>query len=791
MVKNYFLVTLRIIRRNLFFSFINILGLGAGIAVCLMMLLYVINEYGYEDFHKNKKNIYRVSLEGKDTGGRMVFVPPALAPALNENLAEVAATARIQMDYDAKFSVNGAEPVNEENVFFADGSLFEIFSFDFLRGNPASALSQPYAVVLDETSARKYFGGADPLNRALKYNGVLLNVTGIIKDVPQNTHFRPRILISYPTVAAMGKYPESPWTQWGDDFTYVLLKENASPAGLEGKLNVLLKQNMGEQFASRIKFILCPLSGIHWDNDLRGDIGPKGNRMYAHIFLFAALLVLLIACFNFMNLSTSRYLDRVKEVGIRKVIGATRAQLIVQFLLESLVVTFLSLIVGFLLLQLFAPRLYDYLEVKNLGLSSVVGPLVMLMAAVLIVVGVLSGSYPALFLSRFTPAESVKKKFLLTGGSFSFRQVSMVLQFAISGFLIFATLVVIKQFDYMKKRDIGMGKNDVVIVRAGSPQDIALYEVFRNELLKSPDIVSVSGAYTVPGVNSRFNMGIRQKGDAAANSIQMQALPVDYDFVNLLGLKLVLGRNLSREFPSDSASSVLVNQTAAGLLGGGNPVGRQLLMPGRTEANIIGVIEDFNVQSLQRKIAPCVLFISPRFYNVDMIRINGAAAGPALNHIRETWKKVFPNSELNLQFMSEASGKNYRVEEKTSALMSIFALLAIFVSCIGLLGYISYLANRKTKEIGIRKVVGATVGNILFLMTRQLVVWIVLSFIIALPFAYYLSLKWLDNFAYRTDIGFWLFLETILISVFISCLTVLVRTMKAALLNPVQSLRYE
>lgn len=791
MLKNYLLVTLRMLRKNSFFSALNILGLGAGIAVCLMMLLYVINEYGYEDFQKNKPYIYRVLIEDNASKGRMAFVPPALGPALVGSLPEVGRAARIQMDYDAEFSTEGAGAVRAEDVFFADGSVFGIFTFEFLRGDPLTALSKPYSLVLDETSAARYFGTSDPLGRELGYRGVRLAVSGIIKDVPGNTHFRPRALISYPTVAALGKYPKSPWTEWGDDFTYVLLKEHASKAGLETKMNSLVRQNIGEQFTSRVRFVLSPLSEIHWANDVRGDIGPKGNRMYAGIFLAAALLVLLIACFNFMNLSTSHYLDRVKEVGIRKVIGATRTQLVRQFLIESLIETTFSLVVGILLLELVAPALYGYLEVKNLTVSGAAGPLIMLTAALLLIVGLVSGSYPALFLSRFTPAESLKKRFFQGPRSFSFRQVSTVLQFAISGFLIFATLIVTKQFDYMKSRDAGVMRNDVVIVRMENPQDIALYGVFRNELLKSPGILSVSGAYTVPGVNSRFNMGVRKKGDAASGGVQMQALPIDYDFVDLLGLKLTRGRNLTREFPGDSASSVLINRTAADLLGSENPLGKQLLLPGRPEATIVGVIEDFNVAPLQRKIAPSVLFISPQFFNVDIVKINRDDQESAVGHIRESWRSIFPASDLNLQFMNDAAGKNYRVEEKTRTLLAAFALLAILVSGIGLLGYIAYLANRKTKEIGIRKVVGASVGSIIVLMTRQLVVWVILSFVFALPVAYYLSLGWLDNFAYRTDIGVWVFLETMFISLLLCSLAVMVQTARAALANPVKSLRYE
>lgn len=797
-----FFSNLKIAIRNIFklkfFSLINITGLAIGMTVCLLMAMYIVNEMSYESFHKKKDNIYRITLIWGTEGSKMKFagVMPALAPALQENVPEVDHAVRIRNDNSALLTNKDHEKIREENLFFADPEIFDIFSFHLLHGNKSTALVEPYSLVLTESQAMKYFGKLNPVGESILYGDTPLKITGVIKDIPGNTHLKCEFLISYSTLKSLGKESEQPWNSWGDDLTYILLKENAKPSSLVAKITDLVSQNAGEWLTSRMKFDIQPLSKIHWDRETRGDIGPKGNILYIYIFLSAAIFVLIIACFNFMNLSTSRYLDRMKEVGIRKVIGAKRNQLVKQFLLESFLITLLAILIGAALFELLHTTLYDYLNTKFVLGAFHFKYLYGMLSGMILCVGLLAGAYPALFLSKFKPIEAMRNKEIVTE-KLSFRQILVVAQFAISIILILGTLTIFRQLNFMKNSDLGFDKREVQLITFpyGDEEVRQKYTVFRDELLRNANIVSVSGAYTVPGIRSQFNMGIRKVSDTPENAITIQALPVDFGFVPTLGLQIVAGRDFSENFATDRNESVILNESAVKVLDLKNPIGEKLKIPAGNnqlkEVSVIGVVKDFHLKSLHNKINPNLMYIKPDMYLLAAVRIKPETEAAAGAFIQETWNRIFPDKEFHSRSLAEAYDSLYNSEAKTGKMLLIFTALALLVSCLGILGLASFMANKRIKEIGIRKVLGATTGSITILLSKQFSKWVVISNIFAWPIGYLLMKKWLQNFAYQTNISVLLFLLAAGIALVIALITIGTQTVKTAMANPVKALKYE
>ncbi len=798
MFRNYIKIAIRQLRKHKGFSIINVSGLALGMTACLLMLMFVVNETSYDNFHFNKDRIFRVITDWGKEGSRMKFAGamPAIAPTLNEEVPEVEAAARVQHINNAVVRDANKASVNETRVFYVDPEIFDILNWRLLKGDKPSVLDEPYSVVLSYKIGRKYYGSDDALGQTLTINDKPYKITGVMKDLPANTHLNCEILVSYQTLHALGKYPEKPWNVWGDTFNYIRLKENVSVANIHEKLNSLLIRNAGDWYRGRMDLIPQPLSAIHWDNESRGDLGPKGNYLYVYLFLSASILVLLIACFNFMNLSTSRYVDRMKEVGVRKVVGANRRQLIHQFLVESTLVALLAAAIGIYLFILLNKSLYALLNIEFVVGSSHMLSLYGIIVLLVCVVGLVAGGYPAFFLSRFRPVDIIKSGLWGVKNKLSFRYALVVLQFGISILLIVGTLVVYRQLDYMKNSDLGFDKEDVLLVQFpwGNDEVKQKYTVLRDELLKNPNVLSVSGAYTVPGVNSQFQMGVRKAGDDPEKTVTLQALPADYGYVNSMGLELIEGRNLSRDYALDGRESALLNQTALKVLGLENPIGAKLLIPGNQamkEMTVVGVVRDFHVQSLHNKINPMIIFIEAQMYAMMAVKIRPTNSETTIQSLKEDWKSVLPFAGFNYRYMEDAYHSFYKTEEKSWKLITIFTGLALLVSCLGLFGLASFMTSKRLKEIGIRKVLGATAGGITVLLSRQFTQWVVVSNIIAWPIAYYLLSQWLENFAYRMDLGFAPFLVSGAVALSIAILTVSFQAIKAALANPVESLRYE
>lgn len=796
MFRNYLKIAFRNFKRNKGFSLINILGLAVGMAVSLMMLMYVISEISFENFHINKDRIYRIMLEWGTDQSKMVFSGSmaALAPAMNTEFPEVEHAVRIRPDQDAIFLNDNDEETSEDNVFFSDPELFDIFSFELVQGEKSTALAEPFSLVLTESQAKKYFSNGNPMGQTLQYGDSPLKITGVLKDIPPNTHLNCQFLISYSTLEVLGKTSQEQWNQWGDDYTYLLLQENASMASVIPKLDALLKKNTGDWFSSRMKFIPQQLSEIHWDTRSNYDLGPKGNKMYVKLFLAAAFFVLIIACFNFINLSTSRYLNRAREIGVRKVVGARRPQLIKQFLTESFLITLFAIFAGVILFEMLLPVFYDFL-----GTEFIFSPILQLYFALIVlsmvlVVGLFAGGYPALFLSKFKPAEIMKNKLSDTSQKLSFRKFIVVLQFALSLTLILGTAIIYKQLNYMKNSPLGFDKDNVLLVNFLFTNDVAKakYPVLRDELVKNPNILSATSAYTLPGIRSQFNMSVTKEGATSENAVNLQVLPADFGFTKTMNLDFVQGRDFSREYSTDELGSVILNESAVLALGLEKPIGAQLKIPGRKdEVTVIGIVRDFHVQSFHKKINPALIFIDPQRFITLALKVRPENIRETIEFTRQTWATILPGMDFNYRFLEDVYNSLYQLEEKSGKLLSIFTSLALFVSCLGLFGLTSFLTKNRTKEIGIRKVLGASSTGITFLISHQFFVWIFSASLLALPFSVYAMNHWLQNFAYRTSINWWLFVLAAAFELAIALLTIGFQTMKAALANPVESLRYE
>ena len=795
MFKNYIKIAFRNIKRHKGYSFINIFGLAIGMTVCLLMLMYVVNEISYDDFHEKGDRIYRLACDWGTEGSKMKFAGsmPAFAPALNSEIPEIEVAARLRQNSEMIILDAQNKKYKQSQIFHADPEVFDIFSWTLLEGDPASVLADPFSVVLTQKIAKKYFNNDDPIGKTLNIDGNLYRITGLLRDFPPNTHLNCEILISYATVPSLGKYPSQPWTQWGDDLTYFVLRENSSLDTVANKVNALLTRNTGDRFTNKMDLVLQPLSRIHWETAYRGDVGVKGNILYVYLLLSAAILVLAIACFNFMNLSTSRYLDRMKEIGIRKVVGANRRQLIRQFLIESLLVTVVSMAFGVLLFNILYTSLYSYLGVPFSFSLSHFQNLYATVVLMVLVVGLLAGSYPAWFMSRFHPAEIMNKKAVKGASGVSFRNVLVVLQFAISIILIVGTIIIYQQIDYMKNTDLGFDKEDVVLAYFPftNPQAKEKYPVIKTEFLKHQNVVEVTGVYTVPGINSQYNMSVRKKGGGKEESVTIQALPADFGLVESLGLEIVSGRDFSEDYSLDSKESVLLNEAAVKMFGFGNPIGERLLLFGDSEVSVIGVVEDFHVKSLHSKISPMLIYIDPKFYLLTATKIKPEDSEVTLAYMGDVWKTVLGESEFNYRYLKDAYYSFYSAEEKTGKLISIFTILALFISCLGLFGLAAFMTNRKVKEIGIRKVLGASVRSIATLYSKEFTKWVIVSNIIAWPIAYFLIHKWLGNFAYRIALTPVPFVLSGVVVLLIALVSVSSHAIRAAMANPVESLRSE
>lgn len=800
MFGNYLKIAVRNILRSKGYSIINISGLAIGMACCILILLFVQDELSYDSYHANADHIYRLVAAFKSSGEErhLAVTSAPCAEVYRSTFPEILKTTRFFGD-DRVLVQREEKKFFEERFAFADPAVFDVFSFPLVRGNPKTALEAPYSVAITETTAQKYFGGDNPVGKSIVLDSEhTYNITAVMRDVPRNSHFRFDFLASFETLASVHGERFLRHPGFFSFYTYVLLQENTDVAALEQKFPEASKKVFGEQIASRRRFYLQPLKSIHLHSHLDYEIEANSSTSYIYVYSAIAFFILLIASFNFMNLSTARSTRRAKEVGVRKVLGAYRLQLVKQFLGESIILSLMSLFLAIILVVL-VQNSFNSLTGKELALGDFGNNTIFLgLLAIVLIVGILAGLYPALLLSAFQPVRIIKGRLGAGKKSSSFRRFLVVTQFAISIVLIASTIIIQNQLSYMRSRDLGFNKERVVVIPMLDQNTRKAYRAIKAEFIQNPSIISVTASSSVPG-KSVTNISYRAEGTKEDETWKMDTFFVDYDFLETLDIKLAAGRYFSREFSTDETSAFILNETAVKQIGWDSPLNKRIIWPRDLrrrdaivkEGLVIGVVKDFNVTSLHESIGPVLLQVRPGSFRYISTRINTANIGETLAFIREKWSKFSPIFPFEYSFLDEGFDRLYRADKKVGQLVGIFSSLAIFVACLGLFGLISFSAEQRTKEIGIRKVLGASVSGIVLLISKEFTRWVLAANIIAWPVAYFVMNKWLQNFAYRTRIGIEYFVLSALLAFVIALLTVSYQSIRAAMANPVDSIKYE
>ena len=803
MISNYYKVSMRNILRNKTFSFLNISGLSVGIASCILILIYVNNELSYDTYNSSYENTYRVIHYYGDEGAApdyatlpskeyQVWGNAPVAPSMLSYFPEVEQVFRFTSDSPWLFSYNGIT-YSETDVVFADSTAFEIFDWKLIAGDPKTALNRPNTVVLTKQLAKKYFGDENPIGKAIVMdNDSPFEVSGVV-EVPANSHFKFNGLISMSTF--INSRPGI-FDSWGyvDFYTYFTLKPGASIESVKEKVPDFLESSFTSDFNYNIAFE--PLSDAYLHSDAGRQPGPVGSMNNIYIFTSVAIFILLIACINFMNLSTARSVERAKEVAIRKTIGSQRRSLIYQFLVEAIIITlFAALLAG--VLVFFGHNLLENISGKSLPINWLFTIKNALFAiAGILVIGVIAGSYPAFVLSTFKPIAVLKGSFKTSSRGIWLRKSLVILQFALSIILLAGATVVSSQLDFLRKYDLGFDSEQVLVIDFGYDGEVQRKrEYIKQQFLNHPDVEMVSVSRAAPGdffpnagtgVADPISGEIVYKGPAIYE--------VDEDFIPTYKMKMVAGRNFSDDFPLDSANSLLLNESAAKLFGYPNPqdiVGKSFRQWGR-EGKVIGVVEDFNYVSLHSEVEP----LSIRFgtqYNVSVIsvKLKSPDFSKTLSELENIWTNTVPHRPFDTRFANQNFDAQYEADERFGLIFTIFSTLAIFVACLGLFGLTIYSTAQRNKEIGVRKVLGASTGRIVALLSKDFLILFVIALAIAIPLSWYVMNSWLDGFAYRITIGFEVFAISSVITLLIAFITMSFKTVNAALANPVESLRDE
>jgi len=806
MLKNYLRTAYRNLIKHPSYSFINIAGLAIGLACCFLIALYIFDEMSYDRFHKKANQIYRIGINANLNGKEFIvpFSSPPVADALFTEFPEVKKATRLYRELEEPYIAIKYEEknFNETRFFYADANFFEVFTIPFLKGNSDTALSQPNSIVMTQSASKRYFGNEDPLGKTIKVNDVDFLITGVAQDLPHNSHFHFDFLASFITLDF------SKNQGWLNNalYTYILLQDNFPPDRLEGKFADLVRKYAGPQFqalmgqafheflasGNRYGLFMQPLTDIHLHSNMGFELEANSDIKYIYIFSATALIILLLACINFMNLATARSAGRAREVGVRKVLGSKRPQLIRQFLTESVLVCFIAAFFAAFLVRMILPAFNKFLG-RPLGLGYFdqwyILPALALAVAVL---GILAGTYPAFVLSAFYPANVLKGSSTSNKGGRSplLRNGLVIFQFTISIILLISTMVVRNQLDYVQNKKLGFNKEQVLIIHGADGLSKHM-EAFKQELLQNPSIVRSAASNTLLG--TKFDMPvIIPEGAPKEEYYSVSGLRVDADFAETMQMEMVEGRFFAKDNSSD-LQAVVLNETAITALGLKNPIGKRVfiatgikqLMP------IIGVIQDFHFESLHTSIKPMAMFFQPEMANFLSVRIQTNNLEKTLGFVEEKWKSFAPDRPFTSSFLDRDFDRLYRAERQVGQIFFIFSLLAVFIACLGLFGLTAFTASQRTKEIGIRKVHGASVSSIILMLSKDFTKWVLLANIIAWPVAYFAMAKWLQNFAYRTHLEWSVFVLSGLIALIIAVLTVSYQSIKAARANPIDSLRYE
>ncbi len=802
MLFNYLKVALRNIRRHKVYSFINIAGLAIGISCSLLLVLFVQHETSFDSFHKKADRVYRIIRKqpGLKFGGRefAAQTPGPLAQTLKQEYPEVIQGTKLGLYYTELLITHKNRSFYEQGIS-ADENFFEVFSFRLLRGDPKTVLAEPSTIVLTERLAEKYFGTEEPLGKMIKIQEDYdVKVTGIIKQIPKNSHLQfdyIMSIISLKLIQGENNYLVL-WDAPNNFQTYIELHKDADPKELERKLPDFARRYVGNlernQKRQMESYHLQPLRNIHLDSKVNDSISVNSNKSNIYIFSIIALSILLIACINYMNLTTARASKRSKEIGIRKVVGALRKQLIKQFIFESFILTVtafsLAVLIVIVILPLFNSFIDREITINILNNSNIILGFI----ALLLFTGISSGLYPSLVISSFQPTRILKGAYNPFSKKTRLKNSLVVIQFCISIVLVVGTVAIIKQLNFIRNRELGFNREQILVLYVRDNAILRKYALIKNAFLQNPNIVRVTKSNDLPITRgSTGEVFIEGKNAGPEYEFKPYIIYVDHDFIDVFGIDLISGRNFSREFTNESQDSVIINETAAKMLGWKEPIGKLCGTWPAENGKVIGVVKDFHFHSLYNRIEPLILTYTPQMGRYISVKISSTNYKMTIDFIKETFRAFGSNRPLEYIFLDDVFNNMYRAEQKIGAAFNTFSGLALFIACLGLFGLISYTTEVRTKEIGIRKVLGASASRIIFLLSRECTLNILIANVIALPVAYYAASKWLENFAYRISVDICVFFFPIVISFIISFFTISFQSIKAATANPVDSLRYE
>lgn len=808
MYKNYLKIAFRNLWKSKGFSTINIIGLAIGLATCLLIMLFVLDELSFDRYNKKADRIYRVDGDIKFAGNHFILAvaPDPMGPTLKKDFPQIEQYVRFRSN--GGFLVKkGNENVQEDKVVYADSTLFDVFTLPMLDGDPVTALQQPNTVVITETVARKYFNTTQAAGKTFVINNKKnYTITGVIKDIPSQSHFNFDFFVS---MASLKESRNNNWISTNFN-TYVLLKEGADPKKLDAQFDGLVEKYMAPQFMATMsinleelkksgsyeKHFLTPLTSIHLHSNKVAELGANSSIQYVYIFSAIAFFILLIACVNFMNLSTARSANRAREVGVRKVLGSLKSNLVKQFLTESILISSIALVLALALTFIMLPY-FNQLAAKDIRLNLLANPwLLPTLLLLVLITGLLAGSYPAFYLSAFKPIQVIKGKLAAGFKTNWLRSGLVVFQFSISIILIVATIVIYKQLNFIQSYKPGFDREQVLVIHNSTPLG-SKARSFRDEVTKLPgvDNATLTGYLPTDGWRNENPVFIDPTLDQK-RAVSMQTWDVDEQYIPTLGMELVTGRNFSKDFPTDS-TGIIINEAALRLLGFTDPIGKMLYyLPDLNKKDkiaklhIVGVIKDFNFNTMRQQVAPLALLRNDNNGNTAL-RLSSTNMHQLVAQIERTYKSMAPGQPFTYSFMDEDFNNLYRTEQRMGVIAISFSALAILIACLGLFGLAAYAAEQRTKEIGIRKVLGATVSNITTMLSKDFLKLVIVAAVIAFPVAWWFMHSWLQDFAYRTTISWWVFIMAGVTAALIAVITVSFQTIKAALSNPVKSLRAE
>lgn len=797
MLKNLLLIALRNIRKDKTYSLLNVAGLTIGITCSVFLLLYILDELSFDRYHTNANQIYRVvsNIKEPDNAFTWAVAQVPLAEELRANYPDVKNAVRF-FGMGRQLIVQGEKEFYEEDFMQADSTVFEVFTYSFLQGDPATALDKPNSVVITEKIAQKYFGTSDAVGQSLQTKeGETFLVTAVIEDVPLNSHFRFDALVS-----RVGRPPANSWGGFGV-FTYLLLPEGYDPANMQTHFSKILKEKVEPiftQYGITIRYELQPITSIHLHSKIQDEAEEGGDMAIIYIFGAIAAFMLVIASINYMNLATARSANRAKEVGIRKVMGSQRRQLILQFITESVVLALMALAVSLVLIYAFLP-LFNQLASKALPFGYVMQtPVIVSLLGIVLFVGVIGGSYPAFYLSGFNPVSVLKGKLATRGGSALFRKSLVVVQFSISIFMLISTFIVYNQLQFMRTKDLGFVKERLVRIDLSNQELIRKSGTLAQRLKQTEGVATAATSFAGPGENIGKLLLQVEDNEGKLSERGVDLFNADHDFVKTMGMTIVRGRDFSRDVASDTTYAALVNEAMVKRMGWSNPIGKKFIAQGAgpnntdLEKRVVGVVKDYHQNSLYDAIEPLMIILSENNGSL-FVRTTEGDVRQSLTAIERTWHEVNPGYPFMYTFLDQDFNSQYRADEKRSQVFTAFSALTIFIACLGLLGLSAFTTQQRTKEIGVRKIVGASQGGLVYLVSKEFFLLVALGTAVAFPLAWYFTSNWLQGFAYRIELdGQWLtFLLAAFAAFVITLVTVGFHVLRATSANPVKALRDE